>query len=209
MAERQGSSTLIINNTKVVNSTFFKPVVILLAVAIPVWFIARGAFRKKTTGIDISFSREFLLFVFYLYLITIAAITVVPLSYSVHRTPGANDISMIPFKTTGNAIRYGMRMHQQFSISLLLQNTMGNIVMFIPFGFLLPLVFKTANSFFRILLAGLFFSAVIELVQYVERSYGVYRSVDIDDVILNTIGALVGWIILCALRKFSNLFKTN
>jgi hypothetical protein len=86
------------------HNTFFKPVVVLLAVAIPAWFIARGAFRKKTTGIDISFSREFLLFVFYLYIIAIAAITIVPLSYSVHRTPGENDLNFVPFKTTMNAI---------------------------------------------------------------------------------------------------------
>jgi glycopeptide antibiotics resistance protein len=190
----------------VLHSTFFKPVVILLAVAIPAWFIGRRAFRKKTTGIDISFSREFLLFVFYLYLIAIAAITIVPLSYSVHRTPGENDLNFIPFKTTMNAIRHAMK-YERFRIGMLFQNTAGNIVMFIPLGFLLPLVIKKINSFPRIFFAGLLFSVFIESIQYAERSFGVYRSVDIDDVILNTIGAVAGWIILCVMRWFSGLFQ--
>jgi glycopeptide antibiotics resistance protein len=179
---------------------------VLLAVAIPAWFIARGAFRKKTTGIDISFSREFLLFVFYLYIIAIAAITIVPLSYSVHRTPGENDLNFVPLKTTMNAIKHAMKF-ERFRISMLFQNTAGNIVMFVPLGFLLPLVIKKINSFARVFFAGLFFSALIELMQYTERSFGVYRSVDIDDVILNTLGAILGWMILCAMRGFSSLFQ--
>lgn len=188
------------------HSTFFKPVVVLLAVAIPAWFIARGAFRKKTTGIDISFSREFLLFVFYLYLIAIAAITIVPLSYSVHRAPEPNDINMVPFKPTIRAIKQAMK-YERFSVRMLFQNTAGNVLMFIPFGFLLPLVIKRINSFVKIFLAGLFFSASIEFIQYIERSFGVYRAVDIDDVILNTIGAIIGWMILCSLRWFAGLFQ--
>jgi glycopeptide antibiotics resistance protein len=179
---------------------------VLLAVAIPAWFIGRGAFRKKTTGIDISFSREFLLFVFYLYIIAIAAITIVPLSYSVHRTPGENDLNFVPLKTTMNAIKHAMKF-ERFRISMLFQNTAGNIVMFVPLGFLLPLVIKKINSFARVFFAGLFFSALIELMQYTERSFGVYRSVDIDDVILNTLGAILGWMILCAMRGFSSLFQ--
>lgn len=189
-----------------IHNTFFKPVVILLAVAIPAWFIARSAFRKKTTGIDISFSRELLLFVCFLYVIAIAAITIVPLSYAQHRTPGAEDINLIPFKTTWNTIRHGIK-YERWRPALLMQNTLGNIIMFIPLGFLLPLALKKINSAWRTLLAGFLFSVLIESIQYAERSAGVFRSVDIDDVILNTLGALIGWMILCALRWFASLFQ--
>lgn len=189
-----------------IHNTFFKPVAILLAVAIPAWFIARSAFKKKTTGIDITFSRELLLFTFFLYIIAIAAITIVPLSYSVHRAPEEHDINLIPFKTTYNYVRHEVRT-QHWHPGLLMENTLGNILMFIPFGFLLPMVIKKINTFTKVLFAGFVFSALIESIQYAERSFGVYRSVDVDDVILNTAGALTGWMILCGLRWFGGLFQ--
>jgi glycopeptide antibiotics resistance protein len=181
------------------NNSFLKPVIILVAIAVPVWFIARTAFRKRIPGLTISFMREFLYFISFLYIIALAAITIVPLSFAIHKTPSADDINLVPFKTILRTIRHSMA-GQRFSPAMLFENTAGNIVLFLPLGFLLPLVWKKINSFTSIFFIALLYSALIEFLQYIERSFGAYRSVDIDDVILNTLGALLGWYFLCLLR---------
>jgi len=63
-----------------------------------------------------------------------------------------------------------------------------NIFMFIPFGFLLSVMWEKMRKISYVVLAGLLFSAFIELSQLPSG-----RSADIDDLILNTIGAVVGF----------------
>ncbi|MEO7530210.1 MAG: VanZ family protein, partial [Sediminibacterium sp.] len=133
----------------------------------------------------------------------------IPLSFALHRVPSPQDTNLIPFKSTINAIRHSMAIHQRFRISMLFENTPGNIVLFLPLGFLLPLIAKKTDSFIAILFVGLFCSAGIELIQYIERNFAVYRSVDIDDVILNTLGAILGWMLLCFFRLLLGIKKTK
>lgn len=71
-----------------------------------------------------------------------------------------------------------------------------NIVMTAPLGVLLPLVFpRRLTGFLRLGIAGLAVSLVAELAQLVTG-----RSADIDDVIANTLGVLVGYSLLCLVR---------
>ena len=64
-------------------------------------------------------------------------------------------------------------------------NIFGNILMFVPFGFL-GIVFTKLNNFWILIL-----DFIVESLQYFTR-LGVF---DIDDVILNTVGAAIGfWI---------------
>ena len=62
-----------------------------------------------------------------------------------------------------------------------------------PLGFLLPLVSRRFLTFKRVLLFALFLSLSVESIQFVLRFFGNPRAVDIDDVILNTLGAGVGF----------------
>ena len=72
-------------------------------------------------------------------------------------------------------------------------NIIGNIVLFIPFGFLLPITFqKRLNRLDKLLFACVLGILSIEIVQLVLK-IGVF---DIDDVILNGTGVLLGFIIL-------------
>ena len=71
----------------------------------------------------------------------------------------------------------------------------GNVLVFVPFGVLLPLAAPSLGRFWRMLLAGLAFSVAIELAQ-LAVSVGLgytYRVSDIDDVILNVAGVLLGY----------------
>ena len=63
-----------------------------------------------------------------------------------------------------------------------------NVVLFVPLGFLLPLLWPKENRFWKILLAGVSFSLLIELSQLLNL-----RSTDIDDLLLNTLGAAIGF----------------
>jgi len=65
-----------------------------------------------------------------------------------------------------------------------------NILLFVPFGYLLPQSTVRANSLWKIMVFGFSFSLVIESAQLITR-LGMF---DIDDLINNTIGAVLGWI---------------
>ena len=76
-----------------------------------------------------------------------------------------------------------------------LRNTLGNVALFMPLGILLPLIDTRFRTFKRVLLFALAMSLVIETVQFVLRFVGNPRAVDIDDVLLNTLGACLGFLI--------------
>ncbi|MBQ9156109.1 MAG: VanZ family protein [Eubacterium sp.] len=70
-----------------------------------------------------------------------------------------------------------------------LLNLIGNLLVFFPIGFLIP-IFRTKNTgFFRILIDSFLFTLGIELVQLFTR-VGVF---DVDDLLLNTLGGLLGY----------------
>ena len=65
----------------------------------------------------------------------------------------------------------------------------GNAAMFIPSGIVLPIVYKRLDTFVKVILAGAGTSFCIEIIQI---PFSV-RATDIDDLILNTIGVIVGY----------------
>ena len=68
-------------------------------------------------------------------------------------------------------------------------NVFGNMAMFLPFGFLLPTLFPRVRSMGKTILAGLLFSLLIEVLQMTSR-LGCF---DVDDLIHNTLGVLIGY----------------
>lgn len=72
-------------------------------------------------------------------------------------------------------------------------NIIGNIVVLMPFGFLLPLAFKKQlNRLDKLLFATVTGILVIEMLQLVFK-VGVF---DVDDIILNSMGVVIGFVIL-------------
>jgi len=76
-------------------------------------------------------------------------------------------------------------------------NNIGNIAMFIPFGLLYPLTFPKKSSFLPVLLAGAGLSCSIEMIQWFMEN----RWSDIDDLILNTFGTVLGYGIYRGIRR--------
>jgi glycopeptide antibiotics resistance protein len=76
-------------------------------------------------------------------------------------------------------------------------NSFGNILCFVPFGILFPIVFSKKQSFVKTVLIGMLFSINIETLQFLLET-GVS---DIDDVFFNTCGAILGYLIYRLFRK--------
>lgn len=79
-----------------------------------------------------------------------------------------------------------------------LANVVGNFVVFIPFGFLIPTLSKFKFNFVFITLLSLEFSLMIEVVQLFTR----LGSFDVDDLFLNTLGGSAGYILYLLMRFF-------
>ncbi|MEU4277912.1 VanZ family protein [Streptomyces tanashiensis] len=69
----------------------------------------------------------------------------------------------------------------------------GNIALGVPFGILLPLLSLKARGFLRVALAT---AATMLLVELVQGALITGRAFDIDDVLLNTAGALLGYVLV-------------
>lgn len=79
-----------------------------------------------------------------------------------------------------------------------IQNLAGNILGFAPLGFLLPILSPSLSSFFKVGVIAFAFSLTLEVIQLV-KVLGIF---DVDDIILNTSGALLGYAIYKSYLRF-------
>lgn len=73
-----------------------------------------------------------------------------------------------------------------------IKNTILNVLLFLPLGMLSPLVWKRYRSWTDVLKLGFSVSLFIEMMQILT-----FRCSDIDDLITNSVGALVGFALVC------------
>ena len=97
-------------------------------------------------------------------------------------------LNLIPFRTLrlfAGLLDSGVRSHIHTAVI----NLGGNIIMFIPLGFLLPKVFPKLSSLPQVLLATAVIITAVEIIQLLT----LVGSCDIDDLILNVIGSAMGY----------------
>lgn len=82
--------------------------------------------------------------------------------------------------------------------SMFLYNVLGNIIAFIPFGFFISYYLK-AKKITPLFLVTLVTSSCVEFVQL-----NIGRSFDVDDVILNVIGGMLGYLLYIILTTIKN-----
>lgn len=68
-------------------------------------------------------------------------------------------------------------------------NLVGNVIGFLPFGAILPVLRRSVCSFWKVTLLSFEFSALIEVTQLITK-VGCF---DVDDIILNTLGGMLGY----------------
>lgn len=108
------------------------------------------------------------------------------------RAPGSErSLNLVPFATISNYLFSGAAAVKRFAIG----NVIGNVVAFVPLGAFLP-VLRRRTGIWTNLLIVVCASVAVEIVQGV---FGLGAS-DVDDVILNTLGGLVGILFFTLLR---------
>lgn len=97
---------------------------------------------------------------------------------------------------TNNFIPFREIFRYDISSKLFIRNVLGNILLFVPFGIFATRYIKNKKAYLTVILTFLV-SCSIEFAQSL-----IGRTADIDDVILNTLGGLLGFL----LYKFSDNF---
>jgi glycopeptide antibiotics resistance protein len=115
------------------------------------------------------------------------------------------EIHLIPFKNTYTSFK---SLHEIAYIVppdqvpyyryLFIRNIIGNIALLIPIGFLVPLLWERINTLKAIVTFSALCSFSIETIQYV-LTIGVF---DIDDIIYNVTGSLIGFYMLRASKRY-------
>jgi glycopeptide antibiotics resistance protein len=97
--------------------------------------------------------------------------------------------SYVPFKTILNYLS------GEPTWNIAIRNIVGNIILFVPLGFFLQFFCRSITWKF-VLLATFIISVVIEITQGIFR-VGIF---DIDDILLNVFGAIIGYGIYVCLK---------
>nr|MBA5586997.1 VanZ family protein [Anaerobacillus isosaccharinicus]QOY38675.1 VanZ family protein [Anaerobacillus isosaccharinicus] len=101
--------------------------------------------------------------------------------------PGGRNYNFIPFRSIYRIAVYSPTIVDPIKILI------GNIILFIPFGFLAPIAIKKLRKSVLITTGlGMLLSIAIESSQFLFT----YRVSNIDDVILNTLGAFIGAVMI-------------
>ncbi|NLG04479.1 MAG: VanZ family protein [Clostridia bacterium] len=106
------------------------------------------------------------------------------------REAGERNLNLIPFSTIRPYLKH-------FSRSYAYTNIVGNLIVFIPIGYLVPVVYQKRKTFFKAMSTCFLIIISIEVFQYVTC----LGFCDIDDVILNMLSSAIGHIVYRSIHK--------
>ncbi|MGY3189493.1 glycopeptide antibiotics resistance protein [Lysinibacillus sp. TE18511] len=102
-------------------------------------------------------------------------------------------VNLIPFSTIGAYI-------SDINDSVSIINILGNIIPFIPMGFIIPMAFPSQRNVFKTIISSLLLIFSIEILQIIFY----VGSFDIDDIILNLLSCFIGFMLFIT---YKNTFK--
>lgn len=106
-----------------------------------------------------------------------------------------NSLNLIPFATIKLYIN-GLT-SDNISLGYFLINIFGNLIMLMPLSFFVPVLIPKINTFLKFLIFVIAFSVCIEILQILFLT----GSCDIDDVMLNVLGAAISYPIFSKLKR--------
>ena len=139
--------------------------------------------------------QKWMKFLFYFYILLVIKVIIFKYPYeqlyAIMQTwrrdvilEGLGTANFIPFKTIKMYIEYADRLNS-------FENLAGNILAFIPFGLMFPIVRARKKGFADVLLNALVFVIGIEVFQL----FSAFGAFDVDDIILNCFGVILGYIV--------------
>lgn len=177
--------------------TLFARLFTFMLLALPIYLCLRILYSKKA-NVNPKFPREFALCLFTIFMAGLLALVFQPGEMNnlnsaqpitvYERIRTQTGINLVPFKTISGFFKEGFG--TRFTI-----NIFANILMFAPVGFFLPFLWERWRKPYKVLIAGFLLSVTIEVTQLF-----IARSVDVDDVILNTLGIMLGYWIYWLLK---------
>lgn len=172
---------------------------VFFAFLIMVWCIYKTVllWNQKKIGKQIEFSKDVTGTLFFLYILVLIDITMFPIEigYTGKRYMSYN---IVPFKSI-----YGLLHHSWYMVPF--RNLVGIILLFAPLGLFVPIKWRKINKLRKMILIGFFISLFIETLQLSV----LHRSADIDDIILNTIGTVIGYLAFHFVKKLLMRNKRN
>lgn len=144
---------------------------------------------------------------FFIYLLIVIKLIIFKYPYAQLKAIAATwekDVILEGLDTANFTLFKTIRMYIDYSYKLnSFENLVGNIVVFIPFGFLLPYVMKSGRNFFVMLFNAFLFVAGIEIFQL----FSAFGAFDVDDILLNCFGAVIGYFIYLIWEKIKKCFE--
>lgn len=168
---------------------FAVPYIIMVLPFILIWTFYRLIVRKKyRTGI----LREIVINLFFIYFLLVIYFTffkygMLGISFNKSRY-----LNLVPLIETINMFTSNF-----MGLGNSLYNVVGNILLFVPVGFFIPLLFKKEEDLKKILMYGFIGSLAVEVIQY----FTAINITDIDDIIFNTLGAGLGFVCYKCFKK--------
>lgn len=172
-----------------------------MIIAVPIYLIIRFLMLRKTSR-KFNLYHEITLLIFVIFIVGLASQTVIPkIELGINGNinilkNGTHGINLLPLKVLFETYR---EVFINLNINYLIINFLGNIIMFMPIGFFIPLLWEIPDK--KIIIVGFLFSLFIEVCQLFLN-----RGTDVDDLILNTLGTILGLLVYKFLyKKFNNL----
>lgn len=166
---------------------------LLLRIVLAIWIVSR--IIRAIVYKKINLFREILLWVMFLYVIFLLFRTFEPFTILIQREH--QRANFVPLQGILSMIEKASIFDQDMTRRIVFVNIVGNILIFSPLGMTIPLLEKRLNKGWLVVLLGLLFSLTIEIAQ----TFLVDRVFDVDDLILNSFGTLVGFLVYAILNQ--------
>ena len=140
--------------------------------------------------------REVLVWGLFLYFAILLYNTFEPFTILLERED--QQANLIPLQGILKMIENASIFEDRVTRRIVFINIVGNILLFSPIGLSIPLLDKRLNRGWLVVLLGLSFSLVIELAQ----TFLIVRVFDVDDLLLNSTGTLLGFGTYALLNQF-------
>ena len=105
----------------------------------------------------------------------------------------------------GKSIRMYIRYFNKFPFWNGFANLIGNVLVFVPFGFLLPKSYPVCGKWWRVLYCATGLVMCIEFFQL----FSAFGAFDVDDIFLNVLGAMIGYPFYVFLQKVKKTIKVR
>lgn len=172
-------------------------------IGLPILLIIEVIRYKKSKAQETKFLnyREIGIILFSLYIISLVAVTQFPFRTTIKNYMAVNIVPVFNTIKDMSHVHSGM---ESFMVRFWIINIVGNLVLLMPLAIFVPMLFKKFRSMKKTIILCFLVSVSIEFLQFLSMFCGNRRSVDIDDVILNTLGVVLGFFIFKYLQKMIN-----